>query len=75
MPWQWLSLFRRDRKEAHRAVFDLDQAVIAEEHSVEVLKDVAAIGKQKLEVLREVTKASKEFEDGEEGDEIMAELA
>lgn len=65
--------FRQNRKETHEAIFDLEQAAIAEERSVAVLKDVSATGGEKLRLLQEVAEIAREMEQG--GDEVLAEAA
>ena len=70
MQWlQWLNLFRRSPKQAHRASFELAQAAAAEEHAVEVLEDLEKINKRKLDVLSRIHELSRQYDDG---DELMA---
>lgn len=70
MQWlQWLNLFRRSPKHAHRASFELGQAAAAEEHAVEVLEDLEKINKRKLDVLSRIQELSRQYDDG---DELMA---
>jgi hypothetical protein len=66
MAWQWLSWLRRDRKEAHRALFDMEQAAVVEERAVEALKDLAEVGKEKIKLLAEVAEFAREYEGGDE---------
>ena len=70
MQWlQWLNLFRRSPKQAHRASFELGQAAAAEEHAVEVLEDLEKINQRKLDVLSRIHELSRRYDDG---DELMA---
>src|SRR4051812_31683323 len=72
MPWEWLSWFRRNPKEAHEAIFDIDQGVIAERRASAALKDFAEVGEENLETLARVVEASRKFEGG---DQVVAAAA
>lgn len=72
MAWQWLSWLRRDRREAHEAIFDLDQGVIAERRASAAMKDLAEVAKEKLETFADLVEESKKFEGG---DQVVAAAA
>ena len=72
MAWKWLALFRQDRRQAHEAIFDLDQGVIAEQRASLALKDLAEVGESNLETLAQVVEASRRFEGG---DQVVADAA
>src|SRR4051812_5942246 len=72
MAWEWLSWFRRNPKEAHEAVFDLGQGVIAERRASAALKDLAQVGEENLQTLAGVVESSRKYEGG---DQDVAEAA
>ncbi|WP_435022713.1 hypothetical protein TA3x_005803 (plasmid) [Tundrisphaera sp. TA3] len=72
MAWKWLSLLIQNRKQAHEAIFDLDQGVIAEQRASSALKDLAEVAEANLETLNQVAEFSKKFEGG---DQVVAAAA
>src|SRR3954471_11424741 len=64
MAFNWLfSLFQRDRRAGHEAVFDVDQGVIAENRLANALEDLAQVSKRKLETLRQLEKDAQGFKE------------
>lgn len=72
MPWKWLSLIIQNRRQAHEAIFDLDQGVIAEQRASVALKDLAEVAEANLGTLAQIVEASKKFEGG---DQVVAAAA
>lgn len=66
MPWKWLSLIIQNRKQAHEAIFDLDQGVIAEQRASVALKELAEVAEANLGTLAQVVEVSKKFEGGDQ---------
>jgi len=73
MKFDWFNSFRRNREETHEAIFDLDQGVVAERRAADALRDLAEVGRQKLETISRIEKDTQRFE--EEGGELAAEAA
>jgi hypothetical protein len=69
---KFLEFFMRNPRRGHEELFECNQGVLAERHLLEVSKDAAVIGREKLETLARVLEASKEFEGG---DEVLAAAA